>query len=423
MENHQVEVCITVYQRYYRLPEIIRQLNKQDEQGFNLNIWNNSGKDLTPFITEFPADRLQVINSEKNEGSAARFKIIPKTTGQCIIFIDDDESIDPRFVSYMKKVWELHSKDCICGWYTRTFINDRYNPSYDDPPVESEVDYVGTGGMVLDRWIFDNEPTLQDIPKPFDKTEDLYLCYIARMKYGMHLIKTLPLVSILVDGKDQFVNINKEDIFLRLKSMGWKLVRNMMLKEQAFKNIVDFQKVMNELKIPFWLSEGLLLGLYREKDCILGDEDDVDVCLWNEYADRSDEIIRALESIGFQLLNDWKLEGDTSEGIAMTRNGSKIDIIFTRKNDKEVFFLARNFGNMGEFPYFAFVFPKELYDEFGEIQWRDVKFPCPKNIEGYLTARYGDWKTPKLRGIDYHADSFEDNPCYKINWNYKNGSK
>ena len=418
-KQNTVEVCIVVYQRYYRLPEIIHQLNKQDEQGFNLNIWNNSGKDITPFVADFPADRLQIINSEKNEGSAARFKIVPKTKGQCIIFIDDDESIDPRFIAYMKQVWQLHGKDCICGWYTRTFINERYNPSYDDPQVESEVDYVGTGGMVLDRWIFDNEPILQDIPKPFNKTEDLYLCYTARMKYGMHLIKTLPLVSILVDGKDQFVDINKEDIFLRLRSKRWALVKNLMLKEQAFKNIVDFQKVMNDLKIPFWISEGLLLGLYRDKDCILGDEDDSDVCLWNEYATRSDEIIKALEDKGFTLLNNWELEYKTSEGIAMTRNGNKIDIIFTRKNDKEVFFLARNFGNMGEAPYFAFVFPKEIYNEFGEIEWRGVKFPCPKDIEGYLTARYGDWRTPKLRGIDYNADSFEDNPCYRVNWQYK----
>ena len=418
LKQNPIEVCMCVYQRYYRLPIIVKKLNEQTIQNFNLNIWNNTDKDLTSFLKDFPADRLQVLGDGTNHGSASRFKIVPKTTGSCIIFIDDDETPAPQFVEYMYKMYQLLGKNTISGWYTRNFVNDFYTQSFNDPPPKSEVDYIGTGGMVLDREIFDKEPLLQNIPLPFDKTEDLYLCYLARMKYEMHLIKLDEFISIEVDGKDQFANIDKDDIWLRLRSQRWQLVRDMILKEYAYQNLKDFQEVMNKLEIPFWVAEGLLLGLYRDKDMILSDEDDIDVGVWKEYANRSPEIIEALKAKHFKVLNNWQMDG-TLEGIAVYRNGNKIDIIFTRKNKDNVYFLARNFGNMGSLPYFAFVFPKEIFNEFSTIKWLNLELPCPKNIEGYLTARYGNWQIRKMRNIDYHADNFEDNPCYKINWDYK----
>jgi phosphorylcholine metabolism protein LicD len=417
-KSNPIELCIATYQRYYRLADIVKKLNKQTNQDFNLNIWNNSGKDITPFVKDFPQDRLTIIQSEKNEGSAARFKLVPYTKGECIIFFDDDEDVVERFVEYNFKEYQRFGKDVILGWYTRTFLGKGYGDSFDNATYGSEVDYIGTGGMVLDRWIFDTEDTLLNIPEPYDKVEDLYLCYIARMKYAMHLIKINKSVEILVDGKDQFVNIDKEDIFLRLKSLGWRLIKNMYLEEVAYNNLKDFQEVMNKLNIPFWLSEGLLLGLHRDGGIILGDEDDIDVCLWKEFSERSDEILNALKEKGFEVLNDWKFEG-SSEGIAVYRDGSKIDIIFTRKKENEVFFLARNLsGNMGKMPYFAFVFPAHLFDEFGEIKWKELTLPCPKNVDEFLTSRYGNWKVRKLRGIDYNPDSFEDNPCYRTDWDY-----
>jgi len=38
----QIEVCLAVYQRRERLPELIDQLKAQTNQDFNLNIWNYS---------------------------------------------------------------------------------------------------------------------------------------------------------------------------------------------------------------------------------------------------------------------------------------------------------------------------------------------------------------------------------------------
>lgn len=408
-----IEVCIAVYQRYYRLPEIIRMLNAQTNQNFNLNIWDNTDKDIHEFTEGFPKKRLQILGNGRNEGSAARFKIVPHTKGECIIFIDDDEEFDKDFIEYNYQQYLLRKND-IQGWYTRTFINDKYNPSFDNPPAGEEVDYVGTGGMVLDRKIFDDEE-LQNIPEPFDKVEDLYLCYLARMKYGMSLRKLDKHVSINVDGKDQFHGIDKEEMYQRLRAMGFRIIKDMQLALNAFANINDVKNTFDELKIPFWLSEGLVLGLYREGGIIKGDEDDIDICVWYDYAERADEIIEALKKKGFTLLDAWRPKGIV-EGMAVARGTNKIDIIFTHKKDDEVYFLARNYIGIGKLPYFAFVFPAKCYEEFTTIKWADVEFPVMKDIEGYLTARYGDWKTPKLRNEGYSSSSIEDNPCYRGDW-------
>lgn len=419
------EVCITLCQRYYRLPFILRQLEKQSVQNFNVNIWNNSGKDLEPLLEgeTFPKERLKIHNSDINIGSKARFKLVSKTEGNPIIFMDDDEDIADKTIEYFLTLWKQTKDTAIWGWYTRTFVNEMYHPSYDNPPIGSEVDYIGTGGMVLDRKIFDEEPILQDIPRPFDKTEDLFLCHIAR-KRGIKLLKAEKGFSIRVDGKDQYIRYDKNDIYKRLRDGGFETLIDMQKKEWVFQNLKDLKEVFDELKIPFWLSDGLLLGLYRDGDIIRGDEDDTDICVWNKYADKIPEALEKLKEKGFKQLDEWRFKDDKIEGVPIGRGTNKIDIIMVRKKgkdkDKVAYFLARNFSNFGKLPYFAFVFPYQVFKEMSEIEWRGIRWACPKDIEGYLTARYGDWKTPIRRGEGYNPLDLKTNPCLRKNWEYDN---
>src|SRR4030067_400462 len=64
---------------------------------------------------------------------------------------------------------------CILGWYTRKFTEERYwgNNTFNTYGVR--VDYVGTGGMIMDRKIIDEEESLQNIHQDYAKVEDLYL--------------------------------------------------------------------------------------------------------------------------------------------------------------------------------------------------------------------------------------------------------
>lgn len=216
---------MAVFQRVYRVPEIIEQLNRQTIQNFNLNIWNNSGQNLA--VDNFPADRLQVVDKGYNFGSQARFKLAPLTKGNPIIFIDDDEELESDFIEYMFAQYKKHPK-CILGWFTRIFNQENYWHSIPYSKEGTFVDYVGTGGMILDREIFDKEPLLQNIPEEYNKVEDLYLSYLARMKYKMHLIAVDKRCKIIIDGSDQFKQLTnyKQNAFQLLRNAGWRLLKD-----------------------------------------------------------------------------------------------------------------------------------------------------------------------------------------------------
>jgi len=218
-----IEVCLVIYQRPQRLAEILEQLKAQTIQSFRVNIWNNSREKLD--VSGFPEDRMKVIDSKENVGSQARWRLAKQTTGNPIIFFDDDEKLEPDFVEYHYNQYLKFGPKCMLGWWTRTFNRESYWRSL-GANYGQEVDYVGPGGMIMDREIFDKEPLSQNIPKPFKETESLYLGYLARKKYGMKLIKIEPKCRILVDGKDQYKNTDKEKIFKELRKKGWRLLRD-----------------------------------------------------------------------------------------------------------------------------------------------------------------------------------------------------
>ena len=46
---------------------------------------------------------------------------------------------------------------------------------------------------------------------------------------------------------------------------------------------------------------------------------------------------------------------------------------------------------------------RRYIDSLGEMEFYGHRFPVPEDKEGYLTCRYGDWKTPK-KEFDYMKD-------------------
>jgi len=218
-----IEVCCCVYARADRVPKILEQLKSQTIQNFRVNLWNNSGKKLS--VGNFPQDKIQVIESETNIGSQARFRLAKKTIGNPIIFFDDDEDLAPNFIEYNYNEHLKYGPKVILGWFTRTFTQESYWKSTGTYHGQ-EVDYIATKAMILDREIIDNEPLLQNIPKDFAKVEDLYLCYIARMKHDMKMIKIDRTTSSFVDNKDQWKNIDKEKAFSLLRKNDWWLLKD-----------------------------------------------------------------------------------------------------------------------------------------------------------------------------------------------------
>jgi len=218
-----IEVCFLVYQRPEKVPKILEQLKAQTIQNFKVNIWNNSDKKLD--ISNFPQDQIHVFDAHQNIGSQARFRLAKITKGNPIIFFDDDQNLDDYFVEYNYRQYLKFGPKCILGWFTRTFNKEDYWKSL--PALYGEqVDYIATKAMILDREIIDKESLLQNIPTFFAKVEDLYLCYLARTKYQMKMIKIDRYTWEEPDGKDQYPNINKQKAFEELREMGWWLLKD-----------------------------------------------------------------------------------------------------------------------------------------------------------------------------------------------------
>jgi len=156
------------------------------------------------------------------------------------------------------------------------------------------------------------------------------------------------------------------------------------IKIAATQNIQEFKEILDSLGVPFWLDGGTLLGAYRDKDFCKDDEDDVDLCSWIEF--KSDKIKEEALKRGFEVEHEWATQ------YAFKKNGSKIDLFFNMIKD----------DNAYTFLYFyeeriPVVIPLHFYKELEPIQFKDREFLRPKDIEDYLTLKYGDWKTPLHR--------------------------
>lgn len=221
-----IEVCLLIWKRAPRFHLIMKDLKNQTLQDFKINVWNNSSTFLES--DALPADRINIYSSIDNVGSQARFRLAKQTTGNPIVFFDDDCILSNDFVEYHYNQYLKFGPDCILGWYNRIFTHEEYWRSQTCAPYGTAVDYVGAAGLVMDRKIIDEEPLLQNIPEEYAKVEDLYLSYLARMKYNMDLISIEKRYGILADEHDQYIFLNKykQDAFLSLRQQGWRLLKD-----------------------------------------------------------------------------------------------------------------------------------------------------------------------------------------------------
>lgn len=219
-----IEVLLAVFQRPDRVPKIIEQLKRQTIQNFTFNIWNNSGKLLD--VSGFPKERLRIVTSTKNRGAGDRFQLIKYTKGNPIITFDDDENLKDDFIDYHNEQYKKWKGKYLLGWYSKIFDERGYKEEKDIClSYGTEVDFIGSGGMVIGRKFFDISPDLITLPDNFIKANDIYFSAVAKMN-GYKLISIDKKCDIIYDGLDS----NRHDkqyklnAFQELRDKGWKLL-------------------------------------------------------------------------------------------------------------------------------------------------------------------------------------------------------
>ena len=148
-------------------------------------------------------------------------------------------------------------------------------------------------------------------------------------------------------------------------------------------NLSLAKKILDSLSVPFFLSNGTLLGCIRENGLIKHDLDvDIGVLIENFNG----HIYSSFIDNGFE---KYDIYGAKERGLqySFKRDGIKLDIFFYYP---EPYGHSMSVWKYGE--QIKYKFPK--LDTFIDRAFLGETYKVPSNYEEYLSAQYGDWKTP-----------------------------
>jgi len=190
----------------------------------------------------------------------------------------------------------------------------------------------------------------------------------------------------------------------------------MTLEEQSANFLKEAKRLLDGLEIPFCLFLGTALGAYRDKKFCDGDEDDIDLAIEGKYYSRIEEIKEAFKN--YNNSHHWKPDDGNCQEISFEigggKNRTKIDIFFISEIDGKAAWKFYPHDNPNQ--AVTKVIDKKFIEKFDKIMFYGEEFNIPSDIEGYLKANYGDWKTPLHRRVftwqnNNDCEIYEDTTC------------
>lgn len=238
----EVPIVMCTWKRFERLKITLDLLEQQETKNFSFNIWNNNidiVKKIDDLIKNtvysFP---IHVKHSKENKGGFGRFYYAKELAEQGydkVIFIDDDETFGPSFVTEFLKDYEPKTIKSRWSWRLKSkyWHRERVLPGSDLQPQ-----YCGTNGMIADISVFKDDDLFK-CPEEYWFIEDLWLCYYARIVKGYTLKPSSINMEVIVDKKDQFHGLvtKKDDFYLWLeKNFTKDNYQNYFNNEKSFTN-------------------------------------------------------------------------------------------------------------------------------------------------------------------------------------------
>ncbi|MFC1898347.1 LicD family protein [Candidatus Cloacimonadota bacterium] len=170
--------------------------------------------------------------------------------------------------------------------------------------------------------------------------------------------------------------------------------------EIALKLLQDVTTELEKSGISYWLEGGTLLGIIRENRLLPWDND-MDISMY--IKDRWNLVKVALKLMfkGYRISTRFYNRdlGPFKKGelrMIKVRNYEKflkkgevmLDIFLKRKVENDYFW------TVGIKSPILKSSPAKFYDELDWTDFNGKKYMISKDFDGYLTYRYGDWKTP-----------------------------
>jgi hypothetical protein len=201
----RIALIFCTWKRVYRLQDTLNDLDSQTFKDFDIFIWNNNIKEVLNInnIIKNQNKLINVHHSKNNIGGIGRFYYAKMISNfyDIIIFIDDDQKLENDVVEKMISNFKIETISSWWGWSIKNQYWER-NRILDF----SEVDYCGTGGMILDSKIF-NKIDLKKIPQKYKFIEDLWFSFVAKYEFEYKLQGGDFNITLVTDGNDQYSNL------------------------------------------------------------------------------------------------------------------------------------------------------------------------------------------------------------------------
>jgi len=169
----------------------------------------------------------------------------------------------------------------------------------------------------------------------------------------------------------------------------------------AWSNLCDACAALDSIKVPYWLTDGTLLGFIRNGDFIAHDND---IDLGVHIKNYSPDIIKAFKKIGFKMKHQYGCNERGGKEYTFKRDGIKVDIFFFYDEENTTWHGAwlyeSGFLHSRWFRKSGLSKPSLIrygYKNFAlsTMEIRGKTFSIPENPIHYLEQKYGkDWSTP-----------------------------
>ena len=174
---------------------------------------------------------------------------------------------------------------------------------------------------------------------------------------------------------------------------------NQKLPNGAEKVMEKCCNIIKKLGVDYRLTDGTILGLYRDGDFIPHDNDiDIDIIGDSKVKD----IEKNFTKLGMKLGRKVIYKGKVQQFIYYTSEHIIIDIVVWRQKNNFIYnYCERNYERKQDIKFFDI-------DNLDVIEFKGNKYPMPTPIEEWLEMRYGKyWRIPKTYKGDWKEECFD----------------
>lgn len=181
--------------------------------------------------------------------------------------------------------------------------------------------------------------------------------------------------------------------------------------KKALSMLKEVTNVLEKHGVEYMLDCGTLLGIVRENRLLPWDND-VDLCVDSSQISKLEKCMFPLWLRGYRVRMAKTYEKTDQMGykeprVLKVRNRKRLvhrgdnllDIFIKYKGDDGFHYLmvGGSFEN-----YILQRMPSEYLENLTTVEFDGKSYPIPEDYDGYLTYRYGDWKTP-VKEWDYFS--------------------